>query len=374
MLFFVNGASFSSWLPRVPEVRDRLDLSLAGLGTVLLGVGLGGLASSAVGGVVVDRLGSRRTSVGASVVLAVLLPLIGIAPSASLLAVALVTLSAVDALADIGMNVQAAEVQRVARRSVVQRFHAAWSIGTLAGAGAGTAAAALGIGLTVQLAATGAAIVVLVLGVRSSLEDGGGASHGTGAERGGRVPAVALLAALALVVAVVEGTPGDWAAVFASDVHGASEGVAGLGFVAVAGGMVIGRLAGDRATDRLGERRLFVLALAVVAAGVVVLATSPHVAVAVAGFAVAGCGISVLFPALYLQAATTPGVPAGLGVGVMTSGARLGFLLSPVTVGLLSETTSLRVGLAVVIGSAIGASLLLASLTGRTGVSAPAGR
>ena len=363
-LFFVNGASFSSWLPRVPEVRDRLDLSLGELGTVLLAVGLGGLVSSAVGGLVVDRLGSRRASVGASVLLSAGLALIGLAPSALLLAGALLCLSAVDAIADIAMNVQAADVQRATGRSVIQRFHAGWSLGTVAGAAAGTAAAALDVGLTAQLLATGVVLTAVALWARPAL-----AVHvepPAPAEEGDRRSgAVLRLAGLAVLLALVEGTPGDWAAVFADDVHDASEGIAGLGYVAVAAGMVAGRLAGDRAADHFGGPRLFRLALATAGLGALIVVTSPHVAIAIAGFAVAGCGISVLFPALYLQAATTPGVPAGLGVGVMASGARLGFLVSPVTVGAVSDATTLRTGVAVVIGGAVLGALLLGGATTR---------
>jgi MFS family permease len=374
MLFFTNGASFSSWLPRIPEVRERLDLSLGSLGAVLIAVGLGGLITSVVAGAVVDRIGSRATAVGAAVVLSLGLPLIGLAPSALLLAGALLALSSVDALADVAMNVQAAEVQRLSGRSVVQRFHAAWSIGTVAGAGSGTAAAALGIGLTVQLVGTGLLLAGMALAASRRLPRVGDVVDEAeeGPER--RISAVVLLALTALALAMIEGTPGDWAAVFGVDVHGATEGVAGLGFVAVASGMVVGRLGGDRATDRLGERRLFRVALAVVAAGLAVVVLSPVVAVAILGFAVIGCGISVLFPALYLQAATTPGVPAGFGVGVMSSGARLGFLLSPPTTGALSEATSLRTGLGVVVGAAIGASALLSWAAGRMGHGRPAGR
>lgn len=366
VLFFANGATFSSWLPRVPEIRDRLGLSLGTLGLVLLAIGLGGLLSSAAAGVVVDRVGSRRGAVVATVVLGGGLVSIGLAPTALTLGVALVALSAVDALADIAMNVQAADVQRRSGRSVMQRFHAGWSVGAVTGAAIGATAAAFGVSLAVQLAVTGAVLAVGGLAARTSLAvDVEIATEPAGERR--RAPVLVLLAALALAVAVVEGTPGDWAAVFGSDVHGASEGVAALGYVAVAGGMVIGRLSGDRATDRLGGQRLFVGALLTVAFGLVVVASSPAVWIAIAGFLAVGLGVSVLFPALYLEAASTPGVPSGLGLGVMTSGARVGFLLSPVTVGALSDATSLRAGLATVIGAAIVAALVLGGMLRRAG-------
>lgn len=364
LLFFANGATFSSWLPRVPEVRDRLDLSLGTLGLVLLGTGVGGLLSSTAAGVVVDRVGSRRGAVVSTTVLGVGLVSIGLAPSALALGLVLASLSAVDALADIAMNVQATDVQRRAGRSVMQRFHAGWSVGAVSGAVIGAGAAATGVSLTVQLAVTGAVLAAGALAVRTSLApEVEPAPEPTGGLR--RAPVLVLLAALALALAVVEGSPGDWAAVFGSDVHGASEGVAALGFVAVAGGMVVGRLAGDRATDRLGGQRLFRSALVTVASGLLVVVASPSVWAAIGGFAVVGVGVSVLFPALYLEAATTPGVPSGLGLGVMTSGARVGFLASPVVVGALSEATSLRVGLGAVLGVAIGLALVLGGMLRR---------
>ena len=371
-LFFANGASFSSWFPRIPEVRDRLDLTLGELGTVLVGIGLGGLLASVVAGAIVDRIGSRRAAVGALVVQTLGLPALGLAPSALLLAVSLAVLSAVDALADVGMNVQAAEVQRTSERSVIQRFHAAWSIGTVAGAVIGSACAALGISLTLQLAATGALLAALsssswpslLPGLRTDDDGPGGV---------GRLPVVTLLVLTAVVLAVVEGTPGDWAAVFADEVHDARSGTAGLGYVAVAVGMVVGRLGGDRVTDRLGATRLLLAASSLAATGLAVVVTSPAVGVAVLGFSLWGLGVSVLFPTLYLQAASTPGVPSGLGVGLMSSGARLGFLLSPPTVGAVSEATSLRAGLAVVVGVALVASVGLAAATRRATLRRAAG-
>jgi MFS family permease len=364
VLFFVNGASFSSWLPRVPEVRDRLDLSLSGLGLVLVGLGLGGLASSAIAGAVVDRVGSRRAAVGASLSLTAGLPLIGWAPTAVWLAVALTALATVDALADVGMNVQAAEVQRRTARSVIQRFHASWSIGTVGGAASGTAAAAGGLPLTVQLLATGAVLATAVVVAASGLapETMRAEEHPQGA---GRARALVLTAVLACAIAVVEGTSGDWAAVYAADVHGASKGVAGLGYVAVASGMVLGRLLGDHATDRMGAQRLFSRALVTVGVGLAAVVASPTVVVAVVGFVVMGLGVSVVFPALYLRAASTPGVPAGFGVGVMSTGARLGFLVSPPVTGAVADASSLRLAVAVVIGAAALLAQLLGTVLGR---------
>ncbi|MCB0985003.1 MAG: hypothetical protein KDB06_10175, partial [Ilumatobacter sp.] len=55
VLFFVNGATFSNWLPRIPEIRDSLGLSNDSLGVTLLGGGLGGIVGSLIVGRISDR-------------------------------------------------------------------------------------------------------------------------------------------------------------------------------------------------------------------------------------------------------------------------------------------------------------------------------
>ncbi len=341
-------------------------MSLATLGAILVGTGLGGLAASAAGGALVDRLGSRRSCVVAALALSAGLPLIGVASTPLALACVLVGLGAVDVLTDIGMNVQAAQVQRRAQGSVVQRFHGAWSVGAVLGAAVASAAAAVGVSLGQQLAATAVVLVVVVALAARNLSpvDDPPAPSADGARRW---PVLGLLAAVALTLAIVEGAPGEWAAVFGTDVHGVGAGTAGAGFLAFSAGMVTGRLLGDGATDRLGGRRLFRTALTVVVAGLVVVVTSPGIAVALAGFAVIGLGVSVLFPALYLTAADREGIPAGLGLGVMSTGARLGFLVSPPLVGAIAGASSLRVSLAAVVGTAALAAMVLEVALSRAG-------
>src|SRR5262245_38750921 len=82
-VFFVNGATFASWSPRLPELQDDLGVSDAALGLTLLGGGLGGLAASAVSGRLVDRRGSRAVTIATSAALSLWLPLVGVAPSAA---------------------------------------------------------------------------------------------------------------------------------------------------------------------------------------------------------------------------------------------------------------------------------------------------
>ena len=59
IVFFVNGAVFANWAPRIPEIQNSLSIDVATLGLALAGVGVGGLAAAPVAAVLVHRFGSR---------------------------------------------------------------------------------------------------------------------------------------------------------------------------------------------------------------------------------------------------------------------------------------------------------------------------
>ena len=76
MLFFVNGAAYGNWIPRLPEIKDHLNVTNSGLGVALLGGGLGGLIGSLAVGAIMSRIGSRRLVLITVYVLALLMPLV----------------------------------------------------------------------------------------------------------------------------------------------------------------------------------------------------------------------------------------------------------------------------------------------------------
>lgn len=347
-LFFVNGASFSNWLPRVPEIRDHLGLGNAGLGATLLGGGLGGIIGSLLVGRAMDAAGSRRLVLTAASLLSIGVPLIAFAPHAVVLLVLLTALGMLDVFNDVAMNAQGVTVQGRLGRSIMNRLHAMWSLGFTGGALLGSAAAAAGIGIRVHLTVVGAVLLATVWTVQRWLvrvDPPAEPATGDEATPAGRVrrlsPVVLAMSVAALGAAVLEVAPNDWASVFMRDVHDLGR-ASGFGTVACAGAMLVGRLSGDHVLDRVGERRLLNGALVLVGLGAVLTVVSPVAAVAFVGFVVWGLGLSVVFPQLYARAARLPGTSAGAGLGSMLLGQRLGGMLTAVSIGGLAEWLDLR--------------------------------
>lgn len=364
-LFLVNGATFSNWLPRIPEIRDNLGIGNAGLGATLLGGGLGGLIGSLTVARFMDRLGSRRLVVAAAALLSIGMPLIAWVPVAPLLLVLLTVLGTLDVFNDVAMNTQGVAVQTQLGRSIMNRLHAMWSLGFTGGALVGSAASAAGIDVRLHLAVVGVVLLASVLVVQRWLiphdpppepvtpsADAAGDIEGRRTRR--LSPVVVSMAVAAMAAIALEVTPNDWAAVLLRDVFDAGR-FSGFGTVACAGAMLVGRLGGDHVLDRVGPRRLLIGALWLVGIGLAITIGAPVTAVALLGLAIWGLGLSVVFPQLYATAARLPGTTAGAGLGAMLFGQRLGAMLTAVAVGAIGGWLDLRWAFAIVCGVAFAA-------------------
>jgi MFS family permease len=113
--------------------------------------------------------------------------------------------------------------------------------------------------------------------------------------------------------------------------------------------MTIGRLTGDRVVDRFGQRRVARAGGAVTAAGMGLALALPSIPTTVLGFALAGLGVATLVPAVYHAADELAGLRRGLGLAVVNWLLRIGFLVSPLLIGVLADAVSLRVALLTVV-------------------------
>ena len=352
MQFFVNGALFASFLPRLPEIRDRVGIGVAGLGLLLSIAGVSGLIGSATVGPAIARFGTRRVMLGAGALVASSLAVVGLATTPLLLAVGLVGMLTSDVLVDVAMNMQGSWLSARRHAPVMNRLHGLWSLGTLIGGIASARIAAAGVSLSVHLVSAAAILLVVVVVVNQGVlrvdEHPPDTATGAGDRAGWRLRPILVLFLLAGFFAVaIESTSIEWAAFRFADDFGAGAGFAALGYVAVTGGMTVGRFGGDWVAIRLGGRRLTALSIGLTAVGLAAATLTDNRWVSLTGYLVAGLGIATMLPTLYDTAAQHPGRP-GVGLGALTAGLRISSLTIPLVVGLLAAT-SLSVGSAIAI-------------------------
>jgi MFS family permease len=376
LCFFLNAVFYATLVPRLPEVKADLGLSNSSLGAALAAVPLGALVAGLFSAALIRRFTSARVATSGLVLLGVLLSGVAVAPNWPALAAILLVAGGLDAVIDVAQNAHGLRVQRLYRRSILNGFHGVWSIGAVSGGLLGSAAAGLGVPLGVHLGATAVVFGALaVLAYRAMLPGDDRADLDEAADGDDRVPAetrangrrgavlaLAALGVLATCGAFVEDAGASWSALYLRTELAAGAATAGLGFVALQGAMTLGRLTGDRVVDRFGQRRVVQVGGAVIAAGMGLALAFPSVPATLAGFALAGLGVATLIPAVYHAADELPGLRRGTGLAVINWLLRIGFLLSPLLIGVLADATSLRVALLAVVLAGLGALLLGRSL------------
>ena len=367
--FFVNGVVLASFVPRLPEVRDSVGITVAVLGLILTGGSMFGLVGSFGSSRVISALGTRRALLLGSTCLISTLPIIGFATNGWVLLVGIAGLAVFDVVVDIAMNIQASWLSERRHAPVMNRLHGLWSLGTVIGGIASARLAGAGVGLRTHLIAVAMLLLFVMIFVGQGLlrEDEFDTDEESArvvdplrvSRRSGPSMALIGLGLAGAFSIVMEATSNDWAAFRLSDDIGAPIGVAGLAFVAFTSGMTVGRFGGDAVLVRIGSERMFNIAIALSAIGLVGAAFGPDRNAIIASYFLAGVGISTFFPKLYDDAAKHKG-KRGAGLGALTAGSRLAGLFGPATVGALAAT-SLSVGQAtavVTIPSVIGLALV----------------
>jgi MFS family permease len=276
--FVVSGIAFASWAARIPQIRDQLRLNPATLGLVLLSTSAGCVAAVPLSGAVVARFGSRRTVTAAAVLFGAGMAVVaagtlaGVAP----VVVGLVILGVATAAWDVAMNMQGTAVERHLGRSLMSRFHAGFSVGTVIGALIGTVMVAPRVPVVVHLAAVAVVVPITVpIAALRFLADERPAARTRRAFAAWTEGRTVLLGLFALAFTLAKGAGTDWISLGAIDGHGVAAWAGTLVFAAFLTAITAGRWVGPGLLDRYGRVRVVRTLTITACAGTVLFVVAP---------------------------------------------------------------------------------------------------
>ncbi|NUS03044.1 MAG: MFS transporter [Nonomuraea sp.] len=354
LTFVLAGLMVGTMTVRIPALTDKLGLSEATVGTVLLVWGLGALVTMQSMRRVMARVGSRAVLRAGGPLTALSLLGVALAPDLPLLLVAMVLFGMAFGTVDVAMNAQGSAVEQAYGRPLMNGMHAGWCVGAISAGGLGSAAIAAGLPFTVNVALVAlVSLPVMMLLGRTYLPEAPSAA-GRSAGRRRMPPIVYLLGAIMFFAFMVEGTVADWNGLYMRDELGAPEALAALGYPVFELGMLIARLTGDRLRTRFGVRGMLTVSGLATAGFFAVVLMAPAALVAVFAMFFVGLGVATISPLTLSLAGTATDTP---GPAIAQAGAMgyAGLLLGPVVIGFLSDATSLRtaLGIGVVLGGLI---------------------
>jgi fucose permease len=361
VVFALNGLLFASLISRVPDLRRALDLDNTALGLLLLAIAAGSLIALPSSGRLIDRWSAATVMRGGALLVAV-----GLCAAAAGAEVGSGAGTAVGLLAygvgtgvwDVAMNVEGAEVERRLGRTIMPRFHAGFSLGTMAGAGIGVLVAAGDVPMLGHLAVLSVVgLVVTSVAARQFREvDAQPEVAAVPSASAWTEPRTLLIGGMVLTFAVAEGTANDWISLALIDGYDAREWVGVTGFALFVTAMTAGRLLGPPILDRFGRAPVLWGCAAAVAVGVALTVWGAHPVPAAVGIVLWGLGASLGFPVGMSAAAADPArAPARLSV-VSTIGYGA-FLSGPPLVGWMGDRVGTLDSLLVVLALMVPATV-----------------
>ncbi|MFC4942481.1 MFS transporter [Pseudonocardia sp. GCM10023141] len=237
------------------------------------------------------------------------------------------------------------------------RLHAAFSLGTVAGAGIGAVCAATGVPLPAQIIAMAVfvPIVTTIITRRFSAPEprtAESAGRSSGALAAWREPRTLLVGLMTLAFAFTEGSANDWIAIAMVDGYGQAEVVGAVAFGMFVVAMTIGRLLGGSMLARFGRVAVLRVTALLALVGLLLVLFGGSTLVALAGALLWGIGASLGFPVGMSAAADDP-VKAAVRVSVVSSVAYTAFIAGPPLIGVLAGHLGILNALLVVVGALV---------------------
>ncbi|MGW0828969.1 MFS transporter [Streptomyces prunicolor] len=346
--FSLCGTLMGTWVVNIPAIEERVGVSHATLGGLLVLLGLGAFIGMQVAGSLTDKLGARIVVPATAVLCSAALVLPGLPREPWTLAGALLVFGFCNGCLDVSMNAHAVHVEKAYGRPVMSAFHATFSVGGVLAALVGAATASAGLSPAAGMAGMGAlGIVIALVSARALLPTtptapAGQVEHTPAAGPRRTSRRIWILAALALMVMLCEGAANDWSALHLKDVLGAPASTAAFAYGTFAATMTIGRLLADRLVARFGSMAILRYGAATAAVGITIVTVSPWIWAAFAGWALFGLGLSGCVPQLFSAAGHADPAAAGANVSRVAGLGYVGMLAGPAAIGWLTHLVALN--------------------------------
>ncbi|MFI0878319.1 MFS transporter [Streptomyces parvus] len=360
--FGVQGVAFALLVTRIPAIQDQYGISDGLLPVFLAAVPI--LAGA--GSVATEKVVAR---VRPSVVLRwaqplVLLALLGVGAGRELwhVAVALGVFGLAVGALDASMNMLGVSLQRAYGRSIMTGFHAAFSLGGIAGASLAWAGARWELSLLASYLPVVAVLLPAALvgsrwytegkgvagkgaeGTQVGAGAGAGAGGGSGSA-GGAALSFKLLLPLCLIMTfayIGDSTVSNWSAKYLQDVLGSSEQLATVPYNVYMVTTLLGRAVGDLGVRRFGAVAVVRGGSLLAAGGFAVVAVAPGAWVGMLGFTMLGFGLCVIVPQTFAAAGRMFPGDSDAAVARLNIFNYVGFLVGSPLVGALGDAWSYR--------------------------------
>jgi MFS family permease len=362
LLYFCLGLMFSSWASRIPDIKTRLHLSDAELGTILFALPVAQFSMMTFSGKLVTRFGSKAIALIALPLYSICLSVIGFANEGWQLAAILFAFGISGNMCNISVNTQGVAVEHLYNRPIMSTFHGGWSLAGFTGGLVGLTMINLGVKPLLHFLSVIVLVWLIIIFNRKHLVPGK-------PERDPSEPprkffnrpdrALVVLGIVGFFSMASEGCMFDWSGVYFKDVVKAPASMVTLGYTSFFIMMATGRFLADWFTTKIGRKRLLQISGVMISSGLYLAVIYPDIVVSAVAFMMVGLGVSSVVPSVYSAAGKYGKIPPGIAIATVASVSFLGFLMGPPLIGYISEAFGLRYSFAFIGMFGLGITILI---------------
>ena len=359
--FLLNGFTVGSFISRIPDYKNILNISNSLLGTSLFFASVGVLTALRPTSKLAARYGSGPITRYGAFTLILGVPLVGLLFTLQWFWVSLFIFGFVSSVHDLSMNSQASALEHHAKKRVMSKFHAMWSLGGLSGGAIGGVFANFEISPRDHSFVVGLIILIVAFTTKDWFMPGSADRHEVVSEEkpNKRPRKLIILGLFGLGGAICEGAASDWGGVLARETFNASPFVATLPYILFSVMMVTVRLSGDWLANRFGIARLLTWSGTIAGGGLILGLSIGNVYGVIIGWILLGAGVATVIPLVVsvcgelANSEFSGKISAAESVALVTGVAYFGFVIGPPLLGFIADLVTLRVAMYIPAGLAL---------------------
>ena len=344
LLFFIMAFFVGLWTIRIPTIKDQINTDYFGIGLVMATFAIGSIIAMVFANNVIKMSSARTVLLYTSILQAILWLPTPFISSLQLFMIFSFIFGLCYGSFEISCNLYASNLEKREKKSMMSGFHAFWSFGVLTGSIATSLFLEWDISFLNNVLIY--IIILLPLNVFIVLR-----LHEDQIENNKNQHyiffiwplLIFLLALIAMVNALAEGSVDAWGALYMRDFIQVDGFFIGLATVSFNIFMVIGRLSGDWIRDRIGVYNFLTILFIISIMSLYTLYSFDSIIAAVIGFALLGIGTSAIVPIAYSLAGKAEGIDSGTAIAIVSIAVYGTFMGAPATLGIIANTYGVNV-------------------------------
>ena len=337
-LFFIISFYIGLWTIRIPSIKDQLHTDYIGIGYILATFAFGSILVMIFANEILKKFPSKVAISFSGIMQGILWILVPFITELGIFMIFSFIFGCCYGIFEVAINLQASNIEKREKKSMMSGFHAFFSLGLLSGSFCTSILLGLNVSFFSNILIYVAVLLPLtILFSNFLLQD----LHTSSNEKESIFflwpPLIIVLVIITMTDSLSEGGVDSWAALYMRDainVDGFYIGIATISFNIF---MVVGRFTGDAIRDKLGVYLFFIILTLFSIIGLIIILMFNSVFSSIVGFSVLGFGISSIIPLSYSLAGKIEGVSSTVGISIISIATYGMFMIGPAIMGFIAK-------------------------------------